>query len=302
MWILVVLATLSGVAWWGCFERARLRGAWLDQMHGARNGTFDIGLSVLVADAQEMPCYEALLSVEYARFEVVAVVDGVRDAALLAALQEHYHLIQVLYRPSGELPVYGVHGLYRSRKRRFRRLVVVDCRVPQRAVRLNAAADVAAYDYLMPIRRDEELATGAVERLVTELALHPLERIDRLCLAPVLRVLLWRRTALSRAGGFAAPSVGVGTAERRVWVWLSPFRTAKSAGGGAWLAMIGVGMPVALLGALLSRSWQFPLAALLALLLWALLLLRYRQLSRLKSSAWSRMEQNSPETEKLKIR
>lgn len=290
MWILVVALMVLGVVWWYSFERTWVRCVWLDQMHGARNGTFDIGLSVLVADALDMRRYEALLGVEYARFEVVAVVDGVRDAALLEALQERYHLIQVLYHPSGELPVYGVHGFYRSRKRRFRRLVVVDCRAAQRAARLNAAADVAAYDYLMPIRREEELVTGAVERVVTELALHPLEQIDQLCLAPVLRVLVWRRAALTCVGGFAVPTVGMVSAEHRVWVWISPFQNTNYEGVGLLLVIGGVGLLMVLLGALLSSSWQFPLAALLALLLWGLLGLRYRQLKRLKSPVWSKME------------
>lgn len=278
IWAVTLCLILLMLLWWRQMERAAVRRAWIEGMHGARNGCCDVGLSVLVADSSDKERYERLLGVEYARFEVVAVVDSEREGALFEVLMARYHLIRVRYRPSGELPLYGVRGLYRSRKRRFRRFVLLDTAAQHTTARLNAAADVASYDYLMPILSGEALRQGAVERLVTELSLHPLGRIEQVVQAPTLRVLVWRRVALARAGGFACRFGSLVASSHRLMCWDSPF---VGAGRGAvrlqlmvacvWSVVVGVGW-------LYDRSWHLPLIWCLALLVGLLVVVRVGQL------------------------
>lgn len=278
IWTVTLLLMVLAFLWWRQLEHAAVRRAWIKGMHGARNGCCDVGLSLLVADGSEMERYERLLGVEYARLEVVAVVDRERDGALFGALMARYHLIRVCYRPSGELPIYGVRGLYRSRKRRFRRLVLLDMAHLPTTIRLNAAADVASYDYLMPILVGEELRRGTVEQLVTELSLRPLGQIEQVVQAPTLRVLVWRRVALARAGGFACRFGSLVASSHRLMCWDSPF---EGAGCGA-LRRLGLGAVVwsvvVVLGWLYDRSWHLPLVWCLALLVGLLIALRVRQL------------------------
>lgn len=279
MWLLLGLAVAVGLYGWRKREEARLRRLWLERMHGARNGTFGLGISALVADGVDEERLARLLGVEYDHFEVVAVVDGERDALLVERLMARYHLIRVAWHPSGELSVREVQGLYRSRKRRFRRLVVVDCRAEQRILRLNAAADVASYDYLMPLVEGREPLKGAVERLVTELALRPLDSVDQICLLPTFTTLVWRRTALVRVGGFVCRPLTVVSPPHRILRWESPLTTGCRRGLRMRWSVAAVVLVLSVAEGVMAGQWQPPVAALATLGWFALLALRLRQLT-----------------------
>lgn len=105
---------------------------------------------------------ENLLSSEYSRYEVVAVLDSRRQVAEFGALAARYRMIRVEWVSTGELEVTGVRALGRSRKRCFRRLVLVDRVFDGAAGDLDAAAAVATYDYLLPVGTGQRLLPGAV--------------------------------------------------------------------------------------------------------------------------------------------
>lgn len=170
MWVVLVAAAAVAAGWAAASERAFARRRLLLSMHGARADAIgDIGLSVLVPEGATLPLAEELLTVEYTLFEAVIVVDGLAETALLEALTERYGLFR-----AGMLPaVDGTRALYRSRKRRFRRLVVLDRPATGRAAACRAAAEAASYDYLLVLRPAERLTCGAVERVVCELAAAP---------------------------------------------------------------------------------------------------------------------------------
>ena len=85
-----------------------------------------IGISVLCSGVHAQEQVENLLSAEYAHYEVIVVLDSLRYPVEFAAFTARYRMIRVEYALSEELPVTGVRALGRSRKRRFRRLVLVD--------------------------------------------------------------------------------------------------------------------------------------------------------------------------------
>lgn len=282
MWLissLLMMVSLVSLYLWRMTERAAQRRAWLDRMQGARNGTLGVGISALVSSGVTAERCARLLGIEYAMFEVVVVVNGLRDVVVVEQLCTRYHLIRVEYHPSGELPVRGVVGLYRSRMRRFRRLVVVDCRMPGLAASLDAAADVASYDYLLPLRSEEYPLVGAVERLAMEVALHPLDRVDQICYLPALHVVLWRRVALVRIGGFARLSMFPMMRTRCLMAWIGPTRRMQRR---RWrsLAVYGVLWALAALAiGLVGVSWLRS-AWWLMMLVWVLLCwLRVRQIA-----------------------
>ncbi|MDO4758954.1 MAG: hypothetical protein Q4A18_06810 [Rikenellaceae bacterium] len=237
-WLVVVAVVVVAVVWWFGAEQTALRNRWLDELHGAQSGSLGVGLSLLVVDARSEEEYAELLGREYGLLEVVALLDGARHAELLGCLVERYHLIQVEYHPSGEFAVWGVVGLYRSRKRRFRRFVVVDCRASGFQQRLQVAADVASLEYLLPLGLGEGLRPGAVARIVTELSLHPLLAIDQICLAPRMRPVVWRRVAVATRGGFDLRPWSVAPRPRRVVVWLSPLRSRRGSRRAFWLDLL----------------------------------------------------------------
>lgn len=205
MWLILgVLVAASSVSLlrYLAVRRTMARLRLVDRMHGVRCDAPDwIGISLLATEGVDQEQVAQLLTVEYARYEVVVVLDAQREAMCFAELCTIYHLIRVEYRPTGELPSAAVRGLYRSRKRRFRRLVLVDMAGDNRVARLDAATDVAAYDYLLPVGRGARLLRGAIERLVV---LIGSATSVRSCWRMVVgeRAVVCRREEVVAAGGF----------------------------------------------------------------------------------------------------
>ena len=130
-------------------SRARSKRLLLNAVRRASSDAPDgIGISVLCSGVTDAAQIENLLSPEYSRYEVIVVLDARRHAAEFAALTARYRMIRVEWVCSGELEVSGVRALGRSRRRCFRRLVLVDRAQDSEAGDFDAAASVATYDYL----------------------------------------------------------------------------------------------------------------------------------------------------------
>ena len=145
----------------------------------------------------------SLLDVGYACYEVVAVLDAARCPEVFATLESHYRLFPAAVPAACDLPVGTLRGLYRSRKRCFRRLVVVDRPCDTPAADLDAAAAVASYEYLLPVPAACRLVPGAVERLVAELSLRSHCHTVLIRSVAGVPAMLLSRDAVIVAGGFA---------------------------------------------------------------------------------------------------
>lgn len=180
-----------------------------------------IGISVLCSGVRTPEQVENLLSTEYARYEVVVVLDSRRYPLEFRALAARYRIIRVEYVPSEELPVTGVRGLGRSRRRCFRRLVLVDRKQDTPEGDFDAAAGVAAYDYVLPLREGQCLLPGTVGRLMAELGASAPGACG-LVRTPFGRVSLLAREEVVSTGGFShAPGRRVRRGRRKT-LW-EPF-------------------------------------------------------------------------------
>lgn len=172
---------------------------------------------------------ENLLSPEYSRYEVIVVLDARRHAAEFAALTARYRMIRVEWVCSGELEVSGVRALGRSRRRCFRRLVLVDRARDSEAGDFDAAASVATYDYLLPVRAGCFLLPGSVERLVAELGEGRPGSLDLIRSPLGEPAALLSREAVVAAGGFGMrPLRGIPRCRRRM-LW-EPLLAAPRSG------------------------------------------------------------------------
>lgn len=207
--LLVLISLLIFVAWrFAC--RAERRTRWLDAMYGARCGLLHrVGISVLATGHNSLARCEELMAVEYPDFEVVLLFDRATNSALLHQLIKRYHLIRVDYLPSGELHPMAVRGLYRSRRRLYRRLVVVDSVATGRRA-LDVMADVATRGFLLPLADHRSLSSRAVEHLALELAFRSHQPPVWLAEWPWSRPLVWQREELIARGGFVRPRGGGG--------------------------------------------------------------------------------------------
>lgn len=229
-----------------------------------------IGISVLCSGVTSPAQLENLLSSEYSRYEVVAVLDSRRQAAEFRALAARYRMIRVEWVSTGELEVEGVRALGRSRKRCFRRLVLVDRVFDGAAGDFDAAAAVATYDYLLPVGAGQRLLPGAVERLVAELGSEPPGTLDLVRSHLGEPAALLSREALVAAGGFGMrPLRGIPRSRRRT-LW-EPLLTLPGSGWRVprrWLFV-----PAALLTGAFGLSaaagwWTAAAAAVTAALVW----------------------------------
>lgn len=202
---LLLAAAVAAVTVLWLVVRGRNKRLLLAASHATAGDAPDgIGISVLCSGVRTQEQVENLLSVEYARYEVVVVLDSLRYPAEFAALSTRYHMIRVEYALSEELPVPGVRALGRSRKRRFRRLVLVDRVQDTLDGDFDAAAGVAAYDYVLPVREGQYLLPGAVGRLVAEVGEQGAGTCDFVRSRIGEPASLLSREAVVAAGGFAA--------------------------------------------------------------------------------------------------
>ena len=163
MIVAVALFSLAVIAlagtWIAILLRARNKHLLIDRMHGqVSDAEGNIGFSLLCSGVQRLGQIENLLSSEYAW----------QQRMLFEKLAARYRMIRVDYLPSDELPVHGVRSMWRSRQRCFRRLVLLDRPEDSAADDWNAAASVASYDWLIPVRDGQYMLPGALERLAAE--------------------------------------------------------------------------------------------------------------------------------------
>lgn len=272
LFLLLAAIAAAAVATLWLVMRGRNKRLLLAGAHGTSGDAPDgIGITVLCSGVHTPEQVENLLSVEYARYEVVVVMDSMRWPAEFAALATRYHMIRVEYVLSEELPVLGVRALGRSRKRRFRRLVLVDRAHDTLDGDFDAAAGVAAYDYVLPVREGQYLLPGVIRRLVSEVGERGAGTCDLVRSRIGAPAFLLSREAVVAAGGFAArPWRSVPRRCRRtLWEPLfyaprparKPHRTLRAAAAVLLLAAIA---------AALWAGW-WPAAALLltAALVWS---------------------------------
>ena len=124
-----------------------------------------VGCSVICSGVNNLYQIEQLLNVEYGHYEVIVVLDAQNLPTQFAAIRERYRMIKVNCEPSQELPSSGVRTLYRSRSRNFRRLILVDREFISSYEDFDAAASVASYNYLLPIKAHTYLQPFAIESI-----------------------------------------------------------------------------------------------------------------------------------------
>ena len=203
--ISVVIAAVRTLA-------ARRKGCMLAECHGyGSEAMSQTGVSVVVSGARTENEIEQRLSSEYWRYEVIVVVDSSLDPTLLHTLCLKYALIRVNFPAVDELPIEGVAMLYRSRQRRYRRLVVIDRLHRSCADDWNCGVAVASFDRIVPLESDRFLLPDALPRWVMELherGAHTTEVLSAQ-VAPThffdrRRVAMFLRSAVIAEGGFAA--------------------------------------------------------------------------------------------------
>lgn len=199
----VAICVVALAALWRLW-RGRREGEWLrGRMAGFCDAADGAGISLLYTGIRDAGEAAELLSEEYARYEAIVVADGQEEAPLVEELKRRYALAAVDYRPGHELPVFGVRGLYRSQSRGSRRLVLIDRERSAETDDWDAAAEVASFDWLLPLRSGQRLLPAGLCRLAAEVD-RDARRTVRVVISTVgepALLIVWEE--LAAAGGFS---------------------------------------------------------------------------------------------------
>ncbi len=263
--LLLLLCTVGAAA---CFVlRSVLRGRdkrlLLRDAHGIGSSlSEEIGISVLCSGIDAPERIDALLGSEYTRFEVIVVLDAGDFPDEFAQLTARYRMIRVEWHGSQEFPTAGIRSLWRSRRRSCRRLVLVDR--PQRAggpvsegsvADWNAAAAVAAYDYLLPLDARTALLPDAVMRLVAELGEHSAGAVDVVRSRIGMPVLLIARDVAMEAGGFGKRLLRRIPRRKRLELWEPLACRADRTDAAKRVRMEKFVLRAALIAAFIATGW-----------------------------------------------
>ncbi len=159
-----------------------------------------VGCSLLLHNPASAELPARLLEAESASFEVVAVIDGESKPALLQESVALFSLIRVEYRPAEEFAAFGVRALYRSSRRAYSRLILLDATTPNRAEAWSAAAAVASYEWLLPLGGDTPFRLACLEELL--LRVEQLEQPPRVGCISLCGLHLIARDEVLLCGGF----------------------------------------------------------------------------------------------------
>ncbi|MCM1151458.1 MAG: hypothetical protein NC322_05405 [Alistipes senegalensis] len=239
--------------------RARNRRSLTSCMYGmAGDASAVVGFSLLCSGVRRSGQIENLLSSEYARCEVIVVADAWHRPVFFESLVARYKLIRVEYLPADEFPVHRVRSMWRSRKRCFRRLVLLDCSGESPEGDFDAAASVATYDWLIPVRNGRYLLPGALERLAVEVGQSAPGSVGVIRSRIGEPFVLFSREAVVAAGGFGRhPERRIPRrARRRLWepfFWRSEFRRSefRRSSGRRWRPWVSA----LLVGGIAAAGW-----------------------------------------------
>ncbi|MBP3332183.1 MAG: hypothetical protein J6K90_06425 [Tidjanibacter sp.] len=133
------------------------------------NPMAEAGISVVVCGCRGFVDVAEHLSADYLFYEVILVCDTYRTVEGRELL-EHYGMVRVEAEIESGRLCGDVRAVYRSKERRYRRLVVVDHHGEDEEEMLNCGLAVASYDYVIPVMKGVLLRPDAL--IMFNSALH----------------------------------------------------------------------------------------------------------------------------------
>ncbi len=161
-----------------------------------------VGISAVCSGVKNIEHIENLLGSEYDRYELVIVMDAELSPDHFRNIATHYGLIRVNPTESDELPSARIRALYRSRRRNYRRLVLVDRAEATQYEDLDAGTAAASYDYILPIGPSDYLMPDAAETAAIAISDSP-HHVEALRSTADTPCTVFHRETVISLGGFS---------------------------------------------------------------------------------------------------
>lgn len=130
-----------------------------------------IGMSVVVGGVVTLDELEELLSFDYLNYEVILVTD-IDQLPYREVLLSRYALVEMTIPDHLDIEDVVLRRLFRSRERRYRRLVVADQPFETLAQAYNCGVCVSGHDYVVAVNRWMKINPDALRRLSAEIQDH----------------------------------------------------------------------------------------------------------------------------------
>jgi len=118
----------------------------------------------------------SLLSIHYNNLEVIIINDGSKDDSL-ERLMKVYDLYKADFFVNQQIPTKNIRGVYKSRNKVYRKLIVVDKENGGKADALNVGINIAKNDYIVCIDVDCILEQDALLKLARPFLEFPDRRV-----------------------------------------------------------------------------------------------------------------------------
>lgn len=206
------------------------------------------GVSLLVDWDGDERALEQLLALDYLRYEVV-VVGNVQSDRGLARLAERYAMIEMGAPVIEESLQHSPRRLYRSRRRSYRRLLVVDTAAEAVAERMDCALAVRSYDLVMALERGVRLSADALRVLVWRACDSSAEAVSATLVsgrgvggfwADIWNFMGWRQGCVALMDGDAVVAAGGFSATHRRHPKLTPHTLRHLASHGAHISRMAL--------------------------------------------------------------
>ncbi len=164
---LITLLVVIFILWTNYVMRqARLR----EVIHFDDTASPRLRISVVSQYGKGVNYIASLLRSESTAYEVIIVDDFSQKESTLREVIQYFGLFKASYSTSGELPQGAIRSLFRSHKRLFSKVVIVDSPHSKEYTPFEVGAVVSRYNYNLQLRSQRPLRSKAIEHLLLELA------------------------------------------------------------------------------------------------------------------------------------
>ncbi|MFR9504245.1 MAG: hypothetical protein SNH73_07355 [Rikenellaceae bacterium] len=194
-----IIIVLVAIAIYAISQIASSRKRLRNSLNYHDQGTSRLRICVVVSGIKEISYIASLLQSESTSYQVVVVADYASHPNLLHSTIQYFGLFPASYSSTGEIESEAIRALYRSHKRIFSRVVVVDSPYHRGYTPFEVGAAISEYNYNLQIYSSRTLRTRAINNLLLELSTQPEGNIEQITSAIGERFkLLYREAALPR--------------------------------------------------------------------------------------------------------
>ncbi len=137
-------------------------------------------ISVVVSGIKGVGYISSLLRSPSTSYQVVVVGDFAANLALLREITQHFGLFAANFTYSDQLTAGAVRSLYRSHKRLYSRVIIVDSPSSKLYTPFEVGATVSDYNYCLLLHTSRTLLTEAIHDLLFELSSRPEGEVEKI--------------------------------------------------------------------------------------------------------------------------